>query len=493
MPPHSSLSRLRFRTSQFFFFPHPPSFPSSSSPLLRLPLPYVIRPRARRRKSPLWHQLLASHLPCQASSSRDLFNLAGCFLEPATDIDSSVFDLISNTSFLTKLPTQFYMALLYTITTLILTGQTIYYSHIYHHLKLKNSRAASKPQKHQHRDASLREKLLGAKGGAASINNESDTTVLSPSSPIPVNMKLVDQYHGSSSNADYYYMSARSLSRSPVPTAGIWSGSNRQSSRSPPQMNDQRGSLIGEIAPEHSAPSTVTKNALSVAPWMGLLLGTCLLHILIGNKHREMASGTVIPIGRRLLLFVDDHGNSSLSQSSRSEIGSFLGWAMAMIYMGGRLPQILLNVRLHKNKHLLFVISLIGNRFSVLQYWVTICRIYQMQRGHVEASTLTSTPTVRVRAIFLNISLSNIQLYLQSSVCNIFPPVTWLTIMIFNSIQGLNPLMFTFALLGNSTYVGSILVNSLDWSKLRPNLPWLVESGGCVLLDSCVSFTPLLL
>nr|ACG49102.1 PQ loop repeat family protein [Zea mays] len=313
----------------------------------------------------------------------DLFNLAGCFLEPAT------------------LPTQFYMALLYTITTLILTGQTIYYSHIYHHLKLKNSRAASKPQKHQHRDASLREKLLGAKGGAASINNESDTTVLSPSSPIPVNMKLVDQYHGSSSNADYYYMSARSLSRSPVPTAGIWSGSNRQSSRSPPQMNDQRGSLIGEIAPEHSAPSTVTKNALSVAPWMGLLLGTCLLHILIGNKHREMASGTVIPIGRRLLLFVDDHGNSSLSQSSRSEIGSFLGWAMAMIYMGGRLPQILLN----------------------------------MQRGHVE---------------------------------------------------GLNPLMFTFALLGNSTYVGSILVNSLDWSKLRPNLPWLVESGGCVLLDSCI-------
>jgi hypothetical protein len=43
--------------------------------------------------------------------------------------------------------------------------------------------------------------------------------------------------------------------------------------------------------------------------------------------------------------------------------------------------------------------------------------------------------------------------------------------------------MFTFALLGNSTYVGSILVNSLEWSKLRPNLPWLVDAGGCVLLD----------
>ncbi|CAD6238972.1 unnamed protein product [Miscanthus lutarioriparius] len=277
----------------------------------------------------------------------DLFNLVGCFLEPAT------------------LPTQFYMALLYTITTLILTGQTLYYSHIYHRLKAKKSREASKP----HGDASLREKLLGAKDGAASRNNESDAAILIPSSPIPVNTKYVDQYHGSSPSTDYYYMSARSLSSSPVPTAGTWLGSNRQSSRTPSQTNDQRGALVGEIAPAHSAPSTVTKNALSVAPWMVLLLGMCLLHILVGNTHKEMPSGTVIPVGRRLLLFVDDHGNSSLSHGSGSEIGSFLGWAMAIIYMGGRLPQILLN----------------------------------MQRGHAE---------------------------------------------------GLNPLMFTFALVGNSTYVG---------------------------------------
>ncbi|NP_001159199.1 uncharacterized protein [Zea mays] len=313
----------------------------------------------------------------------DLFNLVGCFLEPAT------------------LPTQMYMALLYTITTLILTVQTIYYSHIYHRLEAKKSRAASKAQKHQRADASLRERLLGAKDGVLSRNNGSDATVLIPSSPIPVNVKLVDQYHGSSPNTDYYYMSARSLSRSPVPTAGTWLGSNRQSLMTPPQTNDQRGSLIGEIAPAHSAPSTVTKNALSVAPWMGLLLGTCLLHILIGNTHREMPSGTVIPVGRRLLVFVEGHGNSSLSHGNGSEIGRYLGWAMAIIYMGGRLPQILLN----------------------------------MQRGHAE---------------------------------------------------GLNPLMFTFALLGNSTYVGSILVNSLDWSKVGPNLPWLVDAGGCVLLDSFI-------
>jgi len=115
-------------------------------------------------------------------------------------------------------------------------------------------------------------------------------------------------------------------------------------------------------------------------------------------------------MGRRLLLFhcLRMIKNIHLSHGSGSEIGSFLGWAMAIIYMGGRLPQIFLN----------------------------------MQRGHVE---------------------------------------------------GLNPLMFTFALLGNSTYVGSILVNSLEWSKLRPNLPWLVDAGVCVLLDSFVSFSPVLL
>ncbi|KAG4396143.1 hypothetical protein GLYMA_19G123451v4 [Glycine max] len=50
-------------------------------------------------------------------------------------------------------------------------------------------------------------------------------------------------------------------------------------------------------------------------------------------------------------------------------------------------------------------------------------------------------------------------------------------------VEGLNPLMFLFAVIGNATYVASIVVISLDWSKIRPNLPWLVDAGGCVLLD----------
>lgn len=79
-------------------------------------------------------------------------------------------------------------------------------------------------------------------------------------------------------------------------------------------------------------------------------------------------------------------------------LGEVLGWLMAAIYMGGRLPQIYLNI----------------------------------QRGTVE---------------------------------------------------GLSPLMFLFALLGNLTYVGSILVRSTAWETIKPNLPWLVDAAVCVLLD----------
>ncbi|XP_006644034.1 uncharacterized protein LOC102703908 [Oryza brachyantha] len=314
----------------------------------------------------------------------DLFNLIGCFLEPET------------------LPTQFYMALLYTITTVILTGQTIYYSHIYHRLKAKKARSTSKPQRHQRADASLREKLLAPKViGEIRNNSHSGATVPVSSSPITVNTEIIRHRHGPSSlGIDYYYTSARSLSSSPVPMAGTWSA-NHHPTNSPPETDDHKESLVSEFTPAQYAPSPLTKNSLSVVPWMALLLGMSLLHFLVGTTHQEVPNGVVIPVGRRLLLLADDHADSSLRDASGSGIGNILGWAMAVIYMGGRLPQILLN----------------------------------MKRGNAE---------------------------------------------------GLNPLMFTFALVGNVTYVGSILVKSLDWSKLKPNLPWLVDAGGCVLLDTFI-------
>ncbi|KAG8052459.1 hypothetical protein GUJ93_ZPchr0001g31136 [Zizania palustris] len=259
----------------------------------------------------------------------DLFNLVGCFMEPAT------------------LPTQFYMALLYTITTLILTGQTLYYSHIYHRLKAKKARATSKPQRHQRVNASLREKLLGSKDNGESRNNRHLGAIIPiPSCPMPVNTGVRPLHGPSSLGSEYYYTSARSLSSSPVAIAATWLA-NRHPINTP-EINDQKESLVGEFAPAQSAPSSITNNSLSVVPWMSLLLGMSVLHFLVGTTHREIPNGIVIPVGRRLLLLVDDHADSSLNHVSGSGIGSFLGWAMAVIYMGGRLPQILLNVILHR-------------------------------------------------------------------------------------------------------------------------------------------------
>jgi hypothetical protein len=146
-----------------------------------------------------------------------------------------------------------------------------------------------------------------------------------------------------------------------------------------------------------------TKSLLCVVS-VFLFLGTFNLPNLL-SESRTMALGegdrVFVVRAARKLLQVTSSNVAEHSGGESSRIGMFLGWAMAAIYMGGRLPQICLNMR----------------------------------RGHVE---------------------------------------------------GLNPLMFFFALVGNMTYVASILVNSVEWLKLAPNLPWLVDAGGCVVLDFLV-------
>ncbi|XP_020080100.1 uncharacterized protein LOC109703796 [Ananas comosus] len=316
----------------------------------------------------------------------DLFNLVGCLLEPAT------------------LPTQFYMALLYTATTVVLTGQTIYYSHIYPRLKANKSRASSKEEEN-----SATEKLLAYKDdhkSKASDQANGDSSGIEGnhmrSSPIPVDPTVIQRY--TSDGRDFYYMSARSLSSSPIPIAGSWLPHSPYTSRTPLLTQTRflsREPLLDGLVPTQSAPPTSnTRNILSVVPFTAFCLVMYFNYFSIGNTFNTSPHGTVLRLGRKLLQV--KRGDSSLQHSGEnSGIGSFLGWAMAAIYMGGRLPQIFLNIR----------------------------------RGNVE---------------------------------------------------GLNPLMFTFALIGNATYVGSILVNSLDWNKIRPNLPWLVDAGGCVLLDSLI-------
>ncbi|KAL9331365.1 hypothetical protein ACSQ67_000975 [Phaseolus vulgaris] len=312
----------------------------------------------------------------------DVFNLVGCLLEPAT------------------LLTQLYMAVvrtlakdlgLYTIITLALGLQTMYYGHLYPQLKYKRQLKHSKHEQVE----TFAKTGQGEKGSVAeqSIEFENSNRNFSPSSPIP----LPACPRRIATGSGLFYQSARYLSKSHTPTAGSILAHKMTSTAA---LDSIQESLLGSAIATQSAPAPRMKNTLCIVSTLTFLGAINLLQQLNTNINL-MASNPrqqfVIHVGRKLFQVGDDQLLKT-DVSGGSSIGTFLGWAMTFVYLGGRLPQICLNIR----------------------------------RGHVE---------------------------------------------------GLNPLMFMFAVLGNSTYVASILVISLDWSKIKPNLPWLVDAGGCVLLD----------
>ncbi|CAI9761241.1 unnamed protein product [Fraxinus pennsylvanica] len=199
----------------------------------------------------------------------------------------------------------------------------------------------------------------------------------------------------------HYLVSVRSLQISHTPTVGSF-----PLQRTPDvEHQGTREPLLGEARSMQSAPPK-TKTMLCVVSLMTFFIGGLNLQQAETSRHNMIlqnpTSGVVLQVGRQLLKVTGDFEQET-SITKSSNIGSFLGWGMTAIYLGGRLPQICLNIR----------------------------------RGNVGR---------------------------------------------------LNPLMFVFAIVGNATYVASILVSILKWSKIRPNLPWLVDSGGCVLLDTFVSF-----
>ncbi|KAG5043171.1 hypothetical protein AAZX31_03G104100 [Glycine max] len=295
----------------------------------------------------------------------DLFNLSGCLLEPAT------------------LPTQLYMAMLYTIITIALGAQTIYYGHIYPQLKYKRQLKIETFTKVGHVEkASDAEQSI-------QVDGSNRSTDLSSPIPLPARPQRI------STGRELFYQSARYLSKSNTPTAGSILA------QKPPTLDSIQESLLGSTIATQSAPALKMKNTLCLVSTLTFLGAINLLQPL-DERINSMASNPrqqfVIYVGRKLFQQLQVSDDQLPKTDVSGSIGTFFGWAMTFIYLGGRLPQICLNIR----------------------------------RGHVE---------------------------------------------------GLNPLMFLFAVIGNATYVASILVISLDWSKIRPNLPWLVDAGGCVLLD----------
>ncbi|XP_048423913.1 uncharacterized protein LOC103955225 [Pyrus x bretschneideri] len=300
----------------------------------------------------------------------DLFNLFGCLLEPAT------------------LPTQYYTAILYLTTTLVLSVQTIYYGYIYPRLNNLRQKKGSKTN-----PAEVPGKASGR------VNMVSDR-ILNLHSAVIYLIFVVD-------NRDHvigylfswkFIRSARSLSRSHTPSEGFHAA-QRTTLPFNRNRNPNEEPLLGALASTQSAPSNNVKTTLCVVSLMTLFctFNQRSVDLSVDNPNR----GVVMQVGRRLLQ-VNSRLLREMGTKHSSGIGTFLGWGMAVIYIGGRFPQIYLNIR----------------------------------KGNVD---------------------------------------------------GLNPFMFIFAVVGNAAYVASILVNSMEWSKISPNLAWLVDAGGCMLLDIFVS------
>ncbi|XP_073121021.1 vacuolar lysine transporter YPQ1-like [Henckelia pumila] len=271
----------------------------------------------------------------------DVLNLVGCILEPAT------------------LPTQFYTAVLYTTVTVILAIQCLYYNHF---CKWSN-----------------KSELHGGKEETEPLLSKSqDKSCKTTKNNVPVDVPYYER--------KFYFTSARSLAGSDTPPTR--SSSYIKARSGPPVLEHDDSSSEEDNDNEYvNIPSPKNKHVVAQPRPIprpvvyGTFAATSANLPRLSKAFREMVRGEY--------------------EYNENKYGQLLGWVMAAIYMGGRIPQIWLNI----------------------------------QRG---------------------------------------------------SVEGLNPLMFVFALVANATYVASILVRTIEWKLLKANMPWLLDAIVCVALDSFI-------
>ncbi|XP_045814868.1 seven transmembrane protein 1-like [Trifolium pratense] len=236
----------------------------------------------------------------------DIFNLVGCLLEPAT------------------LPTQYYTALLYTITTIVLVLQSFYYDYIY---KWCKRRQKIKPEETYEEE----KKPLKPKQGIYE-------------SGIPIRSGK----HRVIPRPEYYYGSARSLAGNVTPP----SRSYMRVAKSGPSamgLNEDSSSSDDEA---HSVPATQPRQIPRSAGAYGTFLAASINLPMQGNALKV---GYMRLSGRKLL---------SQEHVTHSALGQWLGWLMAAIYTGGRIPQIWLNIKRGSVEGLnpfMFIFALIAN------------------------------------------------------------------------------------------------------------------------------------
>ncbi|XP_062102325.1 probable vacuolar amino acid transporter YPQ1 isoform X2 [Humulus lupulus] len=275
----------------------------------------------------------------------DVFNLVGCLLEPAT---------------------------LYTISTIVLVLQSVYYDHIHRWCKPKKIKSTNHQASEEDQKRPLMNSVRGVDGAGIAIPRATPKA--------------------SSTRREFYYTSARSLAGSGTPPFRTYlraarSGPSAVTIESDSSSDDDQAPSVRSNSTSVSQPRPIPQSAASYATFLAASV-----NLPLRGNALPLAQ-VYIGVAARKLLLRQENGIEE-----HSVYGQWLGWMMAAIYMGGRIPQIWLNIK----------------------------------RG---------------------------------------------------SVEGLNPLMFIFALIANGTYVGSILVRSTEWAKIKANMPWLLDAIVCVALD----------
>ncbi|KAH7566465.1 hypothetical protein JRO89_XS08G0168400 [Xanthoceras sorbifolium] len=234
----------------------------------------------------------------------DIFNLVGCLLEPAT---------------------------LYTISTVVLVLQSIYYDYI------------RKRWKRRH----VKDKT------------EEDEDEIKPLKPGSTDSSIPIPRASSKASSQYYYMSARSLASSGTPPFRTYLRA-AQSGPSAMGLDNDSSSDDDESAPPVSSasqPRPIPRSA--AAGGYGTFLAAA-LSLPVQGKALPDAMAAIT--SRKLL----QHGGST----EHSAFGQWLGWLMAAIYMGGRIPQIWLNIKrgsVEGLNPLMFIFALAANVTYVLR------------------------------------------------------------------------------------------------------------------------------
>ncbi|XP_057422307.1 uncharacterized protein LOC130716126 isoform X2 [Lotus japonicus] len=231
----------------------------------------------------------------------DICNLVGCLLEPAT------------------LPTQYYTALLYMSTTILLVSQVIYFDYI------------SRWCTHRHN--------INNKG-----THEEEERPLKPKASEESEIPIPNGTPRAAPRREYYYMSARSLAGSATPP----SLSYIRAARSGPSAMEFNGA---DSSSDDEAPPP-TSASRSLAGSYGTFLAASLNLPLKSDALRHYG---YTGFTTRKLLQGDEIHNA---------IGLWLGWLMAAIYISSRLPQIWLNIKRGSVEGLspfMFIFALVAN------------------------------------------------------------------------------------------------------------------------------------